>query len=123
MQNTKKWIMMSYIFLAALTWVFFYYLTDSLWDALSLPVYPDLFLSPAHMVASVTGIALLLVLQRSEKVNTFASEVASELAKVTWPERKETLLSAGVISIMIAICAMILFAYDSILGTFIKVLY
>ncbi|MBI2975236.1 MAG: preprotein translocase subunit SecE, partial [Deltaproteobacteria bacterium] len=46
-----------------------------------------------------------------------------ELAKVTWPPKKETLLSTAVIAIMVAICSMIIFGFDTLWGTVVKLLY
>lgn len=123
MQITKRWIQISYLFLAALTWWFFFHFMDTVWDIANIPVPADWFLMPAQIVAFIAAIIVFIVLQRNEKINQFSNEVATELSKVTWPERKETLLSAGVISIMIAICALILFAFDSIWGTVVKLVY
>lgn len=123
MQNMKKWIQISYLVLAALTWIFFYYLSDTIWDMSGLAVPVDWFISPAQIIAFVAAIILFVVLQRNIKVNQFSNEVASELSKVTWPEKKETILSAGVISVMVAVCALILFAFDSLWGTIVRVVY
>lgn len=123
MQNTKRWILISYLFLAALTWIFFYYLSDMVWDLAGLPLPIDWFIMPPQIIAFVAAIIVFLVLNKNVKINQFANEVASELSKVTWPERKETLLSSGVISVMIAICALILFAFDSLWGTIVKLVY
>lgn len=123
MQNTKKWIQISYLFMAALTWIFFYYLSDMVWDLVGLPIPADWFIMPAQIIAFAAAIVLFIILQRNLKVNQFSSEVASELSKVTWPEKKETIMSAGVIAVMISICAVILFAFDSLWGTIVKVMY
>ena len=123
MQNTKKWIQISYLFCAAMTWIFFYHLTDTVWDLASLPIPADWFIMPAQILAFVSAIVMFIFLQRNLKVNQYSSEVASELTKVTWPEKKETVMSAGVISVMVAICALILFAFDSLWGTIVKVMY
>jgi len=123
MQNTKKWIQISYLFVAAITWIFFYHLVDTLWDLLELPLPIDWFVSPAQIAAFITAIIMFIVLQRNAKINQFSGEVASELSKVTWPEKKETVMSTGVISVMVAICALILFAFDSLWGSIIKIIY
>ena len=122
MQNTKKWIQISYLFVAGITWIFFYYLTDTIWDLASLPIV-DWFITPAQLVAFAAAIILFVIMQRNVKVNQYSNEVASELVKVTWPEKKETVLSTGVIAVMVAICAMILFGFDSLWGTIVKVMY
>lgn len=123
MQNTKKWIQISYLFLAALTWIFFYHLSETIWDLAKLPLFPDWALSPPQMIAFVAAIILFVILQKNEKINEFSVEVASELSKITWPDKKETVLSTGVIAVMVAICAVILFAFDSLWGTIVKTMY
>lgn len=123
MQNIKKWIQISYLFIAALTWIFFYYLSDMVWDLASLPVPADWFIAPAQIIAFVTAAVVFIVLNRNRKIEQYSSEVASELSKVTWPEKKETVVSAGVIAVVVAICALLLFAFDSLWGTIVKVVY
>lgn len=123
MQNTKKWIQVSYFFAAAITWIFFYHLSDTVWDLAGLPLPMDWFIMPPQIIGLASALVLFFILQRSDKVNQYATEVASELSKVTWPEKKETVLSTGVISVMVAICALILFTFDSLWGTIIKILY
>jgi preprotein translocase subunit SecE len=123
MQNTKKWIQICFLFVAAMAWVFFYYLSDTVWDLAELPIPADWFIMPPQIIAFVAAIVTFIILQRNTKVNQFSNEVASELTKVTWPEKKETLMSAGVISVMVAICALILFAFDSLWGTLVRIMY
>lgn len=123
MQVTKRWIQISYLFLAALTWIFFYHLSDTVWDLAGLPIPVDWFIMPPQVIAFAAAIVLFVILQRNIKINQFSGEVASELSKVTWPEKKETVLSTGVIAVMVAICALILFAFDSLWGTIVKLVY
>ena len=123
MQNIKKWIQISYLLVAILTWIFFYYLVDMVWDLVELPLPVDWFIMPSQIAAFIAAATVMVVLQRNAKINLFSTEVASELSKVTWPEKKETLMSAGVIAVVIAICAVILFGFDSLWGTIVKIIY
>ncbi len=47
---------------------------------------------------------------------TFAREVRQETAKVTWPSRKETLVTTAMVFVMVIIAAIFLFAVDQIIG-------
>ncbi|PIR20484.1 MAG: preprotein translocase subunit SecE [Deltaproteobacteria bacterium CG11_big_fil_rev_8_21_14_0_20_47_16] len=42
------------------------------------------------------------------------NEVAQELSKVTWPPRKETVVSAGVIAVLVGIVSLILVGFDTL---------
>ncbi len=96
---------------------------DMLWGILKLPLLQDWPLSPADMMGIVVAVAIFIIFRKNTKTNTFTNEVLVELSKVTWPPRKETLLSTVVVTIMVAICSLILFGFDTLWGTLVKVLY
>ncbi len=52
----------------------------------------------------------------------FLSEVVSELKKVTWPNRKETLGATGVVLILVIIIAVYLGIIDYLLSHFVRYL-
>ena len=47
---------------------------------------------------------------------TFAQQVRSETAKVTWPTRRETMISTIMVFIMVAFAAAFFFIADQLLG-------
>ena len=47
---------------------------------------------------------------------TFLQQVRSETSKVTWPSRRETVISTIMVFIMVALASIFLFAADQILG-------
>jgi preprotein translocase subunit SecE len=51
---------------------------------------------------------------------TFAQEVRQETAKVTWPSRKETLVTTAMVFVMVVIAAIFLFAVDQIIGFLVR---
>ena len=59
-----------------------------------------------------------------EKVQTFLGEVVSELKLVTWPNRKETLVTTGVVLILVLILAIYLglvdYGLSHLVGRFIR---
>ncbi len=46
----------------------------------------------------------------------FIREVRSEVAKVTWPSRKETLVTTGLVFAMAALAAVFFFVIDQLVG-------
>ncbi len=46
----------------------------------------------------------------------FLREVRREVAKVTWPTRKETLVSTGMVFVMVTLAAIFFLVVDQILG-------
>jgi preprotein translocase subunit SecE len=46
----------------------------------------------------------------------FFREVRQEAAKVTWPTRKETLVTTGMVFVMVVVVAIFFFAVDQILN-------
>ena len=53
----------------------------------------------------------------------FVREVRSEVSKVTWPTRKETLVTTGLVFLMVAIAAIFFFATDQIIGLVVRMLF
>jgi len=47
---------------------------------------------------------------------TFLQQVRSEVAKVTWPTRRETLITTVMVFIMVLLAAIFFFAVDQLLG-------
>ena len=58
----------------------------------------------------------------ASSVTQFLSEVVSELKKVTWPNRKETLGATGVVLILVVIVSAYLGLVDYILSHFVRYL-
>jgi len=52
----------------------------------------------------------------------FVSQAKAELKKVTWPTRKQTLASTGVVMVIVAIMALYLGIIDFILAKLVKVI-
>ena len=53
----------------------------------------------------------------------FVREVRSEVAKVTWPSRKETLVTTGLVLAMAAIATVLFFITDQIIGIGVRALF
>ncbi|QRM55173.1 preprotein translocase subunit SecE [Sinorhizobium sp. BG8] len=47
---------------------------------------------------------------------TFLQQVRSETAKVTWPSRRETMISTVMVLIMVFFAALFFFAADQLMG-------
>jgi preprotein translocase subunit SecE len=54
------------------------------------------------------------------KSKTFYEDVKAELAKVTWPTRKETISTAQVVVVIIVIISLYLGACDAVLAKIIQ---
>ena len=53
----------------------------------------------------------------------FIREVRSEMAKVTWPSRRETLVSTGLVLAMAAAIAIFFLVIDQIIGLGVRALF
>ncbi len=53
----------------------------------------------------------------------FAREVRAEVAKVTWPSRRETLVTTGLVFAMAALAAAFFFAIDQVVGIGVRALF
>lgn len=102
---------------AIVFFLFFFKLLDFVWDISRLPLMEDWPVPPVAVISFLIAAGTALVVRRNEKANLFLNEVAGELNKVTWPARKETVLSTGVVIVMVGICSLILFMFDFLWGT------
>jgi len=53
----------------------------------------------------------------------FFREVRSEVTKVTWPSRKETLVTTGLVFAMAAVTALFFFVVDQVVGYGVSLLF
>ena len=53
----------------------------------------------------------------------FLREVRAEVAKVTWPSRRETLVTTGLVFVMAAFAAAFFFIADQIIGIAVRALF
>ena len=52
----------------------------------------------------------------------YAQQVRQEVAKVTWPSRKETLISTGMVFVMVFLAAVFFFVLDQILHHIVRLI-
>jgi preprotein translocase subunit SecE len=52
----------------------------------------------------------------------FAQQVRQEVAKVTWPSRKETLISTGMVFVMVFLAAVFFFVLDQVLHHIVRLI-
>jgi len=53
----------------------------------------------------------------------FLREVRQEVAKVTWPSRKETLVTTGLVFALSALAAAFFFVVDQVIGVGVRALF
>jgi preprotein translocase subunit SecE len=123
MQRNKKAVSLIYLACGVITGLLFREIFQTVWVLARLPMPTQWVVSPADMLAGAVGVITFIVLLKNAKVNSFTNEVITELGKVTWPNKKETVLSTGVVSVLVGICAVILFGFDMIWGSVVKVFY
>lgn len=85
------------------------------------PVLFDM-LNATSLFGIVLGVMTFLVLNRHPLVVRFTDEVVTELSRVTWPDREETLRSTTVVIGTTLFVALMLALYDYAWGAITKVL-
>jgi len=123
MKRNKKALSLIYLACGFVGWLLFREIFQSVWVLADLPAPHDWVLSPPDFIAIGGGIAIFVILLKNTRVNTFTNEVINELGKVVWPNRKETVISTGVVSVLVGICAIILFLFDTLWGTLVRIFY
>ena len=57
------------------------------------------------------------------KIIAFFRDVRVELAKVTWPSRRETTVSTGMVFVMVVVAAVFFLVVDQIFAASVKLLF
>jgi preprotein translocase subunit SecE len=74
-------------------------------------------------IAATIALTVGIWLYRNDRVYTLATEVASEVKKVTWPTKKETQAGTLVVIVMVIVSAIILGAFDMLWSTLTDTIY
>ena len=119
----KKWLDLGILAIALFLFFAFKSGLNFVWEVASLPT-PDFFetfpFSLPDAIVFVVMIAVVVGVRSLSVVETCGQEVVVELSKVTWPARKETVMSTGIVLVMLAIVSVVLFLIDSLWGTITK---
>lgn len=123
MQRSKK--MMSLIYLACgfLLWLLVREMMASLWAVLEMGFGVTWLVPIYDVIGVIAGVVFFIVLVVSHKVNDYTDDVLVELSKVSWPNRKETVLSTGIVAVLVGICSMMLFGFDAVWGYLVQIFY
>lgn len=104
----ERWVQFAFIGAALFT---FWFLDNAVHAVWNIFAEPDPTMVTA--VSAVVAVVGAFVLYRAPRVNNWAHEVAAELAKATWPTRKETRSATVVVLIVSLIAAVILGVFDA----------
>lgn len=118
MKHHKLIVTFGFAFVGLISALVIYQINGIIWDQFRLPIYKNIGVPGGlpTLVALGLGFIIFYSLLKNKKSHTFTTEVVLELSKVTWPVRKETLVSTVVVIVMVGIASLILLLYDSIWG-------
>ncbi len=69
-----------------------------------------------HGLPIVLGLVTFGVLQFNKKINEYFDEVVTELKKIVWPSRRDTVAMTIVVCIMVVVAGFMLSAFDGVSG-------
>ncbi len=118
--QTQKWVNLGLLLATASIYLFLSKLTGTLWDMAHLPVPRSFPVEPYYVLSFVISAAGGFCARKNSRANSFLNEVVLELSRVSWPNQKETVASAGVVIVLVAIASLLLFLIDTIWGTMIR---
>jgi len=114
----QRWVQFGYVGVFLVSFYLLDKLVERVWDFFAEP-------EPTLVTLAAVGLGALTayIMYRHSKVRSMADEVVGELAKVTWPTRKETWANTVVVAITSVIAALILFAYDALWASITDLIY
>ncbi|MDO8644709.1 MAG: preprotein translocase subunit SecE [bacterium] len=113
----QKWVNLGLLIAGGIFFIFFQKLIGFGWETTRLPMPQEWPVPPEALISFGITVAIVLFVRRHQQANEFLNEVAGELGKVVWPTQKETVMSTGVVVVMVAISSLILFIFDFLWGT------
>jgi len=106
----ERWVQFAFIGAAvAMSWLLIHVVTAT-WTRFGGE--PDEIMVRAGSI--VGAVVLAVILYRAPKLHKFANEVATELAKVSWPNRQETWAQTVVVIVVSALAAVVIGAFDAL---------
>jgi len=114
----ERWVQFAFVAIA----VFFVYLTDKLVTALWFN-WGEPNDTMVTAIAVAVGLAATFLSYQNDRVRDFATEVVTELSKVTWPTREETWYSTLVVLAASAIAAVYTGAFDALWSALTDLVY
>lgn len=115
--DQKKWVDISLGSVGLVIFWFFYKAIGTVSDAYSWNLLTDSPVSAEMIIGLIIGGVCFVILRKNKQVYVFTEEVVAEMAKVTWPARKETFVSGAVVLVMVGIVSLIMSIFDSVWGS------
>jgi preprotein translocase subunit SecE len=116
--GVERWVQIGYIAVALLLVWLFGNLISTVWYVFADP--DEALVSVASVLLGIVGAVFLY---RNSSTHGFAQEISEELARVSWPTRKETSNSTVVVVVTSIICAVMLFLFDTIWSSVTDLVY
>lgn len=113
-----RWVSVAFMVFGLLALWLLDKIITAVWSMFAEP-NPTLATGASALIAAVGALAAY----RHPKVNRLSYEIVGELAKVTWPQRKETTTSTIVVVIASIIAAVIIGAFDALWSTITDLIY
>jgi preprotein translocase SecE subunit len=110
--DAKKIVLVGFLIVGVISFLVFNEFVSLLWTYWGTDIDLGVGVSLPTLIAAGIGLVIFLVLQNNSKAKVFCNEVVHELGKVTWADRSESVKSSGVVIVIVAIAALILWAYD-----------
>lgn len=122
MTREQKIVSFGFLLCGVVSGLLFREIFQVLWLKMRWPE-PQWLLAPYDLIAIALGLLTFVVLWKNRKASGFTYEVVEELERVNWPKQQETVVSTGVVSILLGICALVFFLCDALWGTLLNLLY
>lgn len=120
-----RWVQFAFLLTGLLAFWLFDKVIYASWNLLAesfhtLPEPEGRYITPASLLFAVGVIVMLF---RHQGINRFSHEVASEMTRVNWPDRQETMKQTGVVLIVSILASLILGLFDIIWANVTDLIY
>lgn len=120
-----RWVQFAFLLIGLLAFWLFDKVIYASWNMLvdsfqNLPEAQGRFITPASLILAV---GVIVILFRNQRIGRFSHDVASEMTRVNWPDRQETLKQTGIVLIVSILGSLILGLFDLIWANVTDLIY
>jgi preprotein translocase subunit SecE len=121
-KTNSKVLTLSFAILGAVTGLTVHFLMKALGAAFGIVARLTDSDLVRHGLPVALGFIVFVVMQFNPRILTWGDEVVSEIRKVVWPSRKDTVAMTIVVCIMVLISSVVISSFDFVSGYLVKML-
>lgn len=112
-----RWVQAFVAFAGIIAFFIFREIIQLVWNYFRLSLWDQWGIGAPDLLAVILAAGMFLALHKNSRLHNYLIDVINELAKITWPVKKETLISSVIVIVMVSMASFVVFLFDSLWGS------